>query len=49
MNSSSIERVINLATKDTKKGARVVAKVFYANKDSQTIKSLILRPTFSVV
>jgi glycosylphosphatidylinositol transamidase (GPIT) subunit GPI8 len=29
MNSSSIERVIHLATKDTKKGARVVAKVFY--------------------
>ena len=29
MNSSSIERVIYLATKDPKRGARVVAKVFY--------------------
>lgn len=29
MNCSSIERVIYLATKDTKRGARVVAKVFY--------------------
>jgi hypothetical protein len=29
MNSSQMDRVINLAAKDTKKGARVVAKVFY--------------------
>ena len=29
MNNSDFERVINLAAKDTKKGGRVVAKVFY--------------------
>ncbi len=29
MNNSHFERVINLAAKDTKMGARVTAKVFY--------------------
>jgi hypothetical protein len=29
MNNTELERVINLAAKDTKKGERVVAKVFY--------------------
>jgi hypothetical protein len=29
MNNSHIDKVIYLATKDTKKGARVIAKVFY--------------------
>ncbi len=29
MNYSNIDKVINIAAKDTKKGARVVAKVFY--------------------
>ncbi len=29
MDNSNFEKVINLAAKDTKKGARVVAKVFY--------------------
>jgi hypothetical protein len=29
MNKYNLERVINLAAKDTKKGARVTAKVFY--------------------
>lgn len=35
MNSSQIDRVINLAAKDTKKGARVVAKVFYRSLQKQ--------------
>ena len=29
MNSSKLEKVINLATKDSKKGTRVLAKIFY--------------------
>jgi len=29
MNNSDFDRVINLAAKDTKKGGRVVARVFY--------------------
>ncbi len=29
MNSSNFEKIIDLAAKDTEKGARVVAKVFY--------------------
>lgn len=29
MNNLHFDRVVNLAAKDTKKGARVVAKVFY--------------------
>ena len=29
MNNSNLEKVIDLAAKDTEKGARVVAKVFY--------------------
>jgi hypothetical protein len=35
MNSSQMDRVINLAAKDTKKGARVVAKVFYRSLRKQ--------------
>ena len=35
MNSSQIDKVINLAVKDTKKGARVVAKVFYRSLRKQ--------------
>jgi hypothetical protein len=29
MNNSNFEKIINLAANDTKKGARIVAKVFY--------------------